>query len=181
MQTFNCIISTQNRNPFDPLLFSQLEVLANALLNDSIELQQEFQIKSKFANEEFLKIYKNEQELQNIFNEMFVLLQQVSQVEDELKTVNCMLKEFTNFAENLEKSSEIESKSIKNVCTCGCCRFCLCKTERESFLELLLETNRKLEGLPKLLEDMKELRNYGVIQNPYLKVSFWNLIFELKF
>lgn len=173
MYKFKCCIETENEISAGPLLFSQLETITNGLINDTLELKQEFGTKMEFVNEQFLKVYKNEQEIINLFNMLMTVQQQFSNLEEELKGLECLLKQFANIVQHLEISSKMETFCLRNICGCGQCRFCCCKTERQHFMELLEETNHKLEAVPSLLEDMLELRSYEKLNNPFTKVSIY--------
>ncbi|KNC34464.1 hypothetical protein FF38_02726, partial [Lucilia cuprina] len=161
---------TENEISRGPLIFTQLETTANVLISETFELQQEFERKTKFVNEQFKKICRNEKEIVNIFHMLEVVQQQFSKVEEELKTIACMLQQFYAKVQHLEVLSQMETFCMKCHCICGHYGLCNCKTERKIFLELLEETNRKMENLPSVLDDMKELQEYEGLKNPYIEI-----------
>ncbi|KAM7361969.1 uncharacterized protein ACRADG_012831 [Cochliomyia hominivorax] len=159
---------TENEIRQGPLLFSHLEVLANSLIQETLNLHQEFINKSQFVNEEFIKTYKNEQQLQDIFYMFIILQQQFSKVEEEINLLECEMTQFKNLIQHFEIINKMEQFCLKNIsCNCRICCWCRCKTDRQLFLKLLQETNRKLEGIPDCLEKMLELRNYAKLKGPY--------------
>ncbi|XP_037815123.1 uncharacterized protein LOC119605867 [Lucilia sericata] len=170
MYKFKCCSETENEISRGPLLFSHLDTSTNVLISETLDLQQEFLRKTKFVNEQFMNICKNEKEIVNVFHMLEVVQQQFFKVEEELKIVECMLQQFEVEVQHLEILSKIKTFCMRNPCVCGHCSFCNCKTERQIFLELLEETNRKVEKLPTIVDDIKELQTYERLKNPYVEI-----------
>lgn len=163
MSNFQFISDTEKEIARGQLIFSQFETLTNVLLNESLDMHQEFKVKAEFVNEQFMKNVRNEKEIENILNMSLRVQQEFYPIEIELLTLEKLLQQLDYFAKNLEQTNRFwaDSRCVSSRCF---------KTQRHEFLEMLQNTNRKIEEWPQLSTTIQDFYTLGSLKNPYLHV-----------
>ncbi|TMW43477.1 hypothetical protein DOY81_011443 [Sarcophaga bullata] len=181
MSKFNYSTSTEDEISNGPLIFSQLEALTNWLFNESMALQEEFNNKSLFVNENFIKINRNETELVKISNFIQMLRNAITIVEKELQEIESDLNNINNCVYHVESLSVKEPYYSKRNCKCGECIQCRSQSSHGhiALMKILEDTESKLLQLPTLMENMELLQSYCVETKPYEQIfSILNYHYE---